>query len=62
MNMINMFGLGRTPETSLTWDEHYPTSYVYIPSNAISNLRKRFLEIRTREAMISLFTTKGEDE
>ena len=58
--MIKTFGLGRTPETSLTWDERYPTSYVYKPSKAIANLKRKFFEIRTREAMISLFTTNDD--
>ena len=56
--MIKTFGMGRTPETSLTWDERYPSSYVYRPSKAIANLKRRSLERRTREAMISLFTDK----
>lgn len=53
--MIKTFGLGRTPETSLTWDERYPMSYVYVEGEGMKRLKRRLAEL-------SESTNKGEDD
>lgn len=44
--MITNFKNHRNPDTSLTWDDRYPETYVYQRSAAIANLIRRAEERR----------------
>ena len=35
------FGNGRRPDTTLTWDERYPDSYLYRRSESIKRLKQK---------------------
>lgn len=47
--MINAFNNHRTPKTSLSWDDYYPKSYVYKPSESLSNLKEIKIEIKIKK-------------